>query len=172
MRHCLTRSVLGCISQAVQAPLQCQLPSACVPGTCYAGACSQQQRRLASDSAAEPVQAESGGAHLNATSSMDFPGGRVPFTDRLTFVGGALSSAPPMSCYRTLDSTGACRTGFSHIIMPLCMLIPLHARTAIAFKIASPCWCCWTGKLLRFCLCFLMPHFSLGKSSVPLQGWA
>ncbi|EIE20627.1 mitochondrial branched-chain alpha-ketoacid dehydrogenase complex, E1 alpha [Coccomyxa subellipsoidea C-169] len=39
---------------------------------------------------------------------MDFPGGRVPFTDRLSFVGGAVSPSQPTSCYRTLDSTGAC----------------------------------------------------------------
>ncbi len=46
----------------------------------------------------------------NEKNSMDFPGGRVPFTDRLSFVGGAVSPSQPTSCYRTLDSTGACET--------------------------------------------------------------
>lgn len=44
----------------------------------------------------------------NDKNSMDFPGGRVPFTDRLSFVGGAMSPSQPTSCYRTLDSTGVC----------------------------------------------------------------
>lgn len=39
--------------------------------------------------------------------SMDFPGGKVPFTNKLKMTGGPQSSAPPMSCYRTVDSTGA-----------------------------------------------------------------
>ena len=109
MHHRLTRSLPGSISQALQASLRCQLHDGHVPGS--AGACSQQQRPFASDTAAEPVQAVSSGDHPNATNSMDFPGGRVPFTDRLVFVGGALSLAPPMSCYRTLDSTGAHHSG-------------------------------------------------------------
>ncbi|KAK9845980.1 hypothetical protein WJX81_007528 [Elliptochloris bilobata] len=38
---------------------------------------------------------------------MDFPGGCVPFTTELKFVGGHFSTdVPPMSCYRTLDSVG------------------------------------------------------------------
>lgn len=38
---------------------------------------------------------------------MDFPGGRVPFTSELKFVGGHFSAdTPPMSCYRTVDSVG------------------------------------------------------------------
>ena len=53
-------------------------------------------------SGAEPASA----AHDNASNSMDFPGGRVPFTDRLSFVGGSLTPAQPMPCYRTLDATG------------------------------------------------------------------
>ncbi len=42
----------------------------------------------------------------NESNSIDFPGGRVPFTDRLCFTGGAMSPSQPVSCYRTLDSTG------------------------------------------------------------------
>lgn len=38
---------------------------------------------------------------------MDFPGARVPFTTSLAFTGGQFSTAEPMACYRTLDSTGA-----------------------------------------------------------------
>lgn len=38
---------------------------------------------------------------------MDFPGGRVPFTSELKFIGGHFSAdTPPMSCYRTVDSVG------------------------------------------------------------------
>ncbi len=37
---------------------------------------------------------------------MDFPGARVPFTNSLTFMGGQFSTAEPLACYRTLDSTG------------------------------------------------------------------
>ncbi|CAL5223012.1 g5463 [Coccomyxa viridis] len=37
---------------------------------------------------------------------MDFPGGRVPFTDQLHFEGGPFTQRPPLSCYRTLDSKG------------------------------------------------------------------
>ncbi|KAL0045713.1 hypothetical protein WJX82_002475 [Trebouxia sp. C0006] len=37
---------------------------------------------------------------------MDFPGGKVPFTKKLLMLGGPQSTTPPMSCYRTVDSTG------------------------------------------------------------------
>ena len=47
------------------------------------------------------------GAPSNASNSMNFPGGRVPFTDQLRFEGGPLTRSPPLSCYRTLDSKGA-----------------------------------------------------------------
>ena len=106
-QHRLTSSLTGSISQALHASLQCQRPHEHVPGMCGAGACTQQQRPFSSDSAAEPDQGVGNSPHSNAANSMDFPGGRVPFTDQLTFVGGAFSPAPPMSCYRTLDSTGA-----------------------------------------------------------------
>ena len=42
----------------------------------------------------------------NTSNSMDFPGGRVPFTDKLQFEGGPFTQGPPLSCYRTLDSKG------------------------------------------------------------------
>lgn len=42
----------------------------------------------------------------NTSNSMDFPGGRVPFTDQLHFEGGPFTQRPPLSCYRTLDSKG------------------------------------------------------------------
>ncbi|CAK0771037.1 hypothetical protein CVIRNUC_003826 [Coccomyxa viridis] len=38
---------------------------------------------------------------------MEFPGGRVPFTDQLSFEGGPLAPRAPISCYRTLDSKGS-----------------------------------------------------------------
>lgn len=43
----------------------------------------------------------------NTSNSMDFPGGRVPFTDQIHFEGGPFTRTPPLSCYRTLDSKGA-----------------------------------------------------------------
>lgn len=43
----------------------------------------------------------------DTAETMEFPGARVPFTSNLSFVGGQFAVAPPMACYRTLDSTGA-----------------------------------------------------------------
>ena len=37
---------------------------------------------------------------------MEFPGGRVPFTHTLRFVGGQTGAREPMPCYRVLDSAG------------------------------------------------------------------
>lgn len=37
---------------------------------------------------------------------MEFPGGRVPFTSALSFVGGVFDAAPKLPCYRTLDGRG------------------------------------------------------------------
>ena len=48
----------------------------------------------------------SSSAVSNTSNSMDFPGGRVPFTDQLHFEGGPITQRPPLSCYRTLDSKG------------------------------------------------------------------
>ena len=44
-------------------------------------------------------------------SRMDFPGGSVPFSSQLRFIGGAMSPFSPTACYRTLDSTGKHHTG-------------------------------------------------------------
>jgi 2-oxoisovalerate dehydrogenase E1 component alpha subunit len=38
--------------------------------------------------------------------SMEFPGGRVPFTSALQFIGGAFDTSAKIPCYRTLDGTG------------------------------------------------------------------
>ena len=43
----------------------------------------------------------------NSSNSMEFPGGRVPFTDQLSFAGRPLAPRGPISCYRTLDSKGS-----------------------------------------------------------------
>lgn len=37
---------------------------------------------------------------------MDFPGGKVPFTSNLSFIGGPKSERRPIPCYRIIDSTG------------------------------------------------------------------
>lgn len=38
---------------------------------------------------------------------MEFPGGRVPFTSALQFIGGVFdASGAKIPCYRTLDGTG------------------------------------------------------------------
>lgn len=55
----------------------------------------------------------------NESNSIDFPGGRVPFTDRLCFTGGAMSPSQPASCYRTLDSTGMHKTNETSCILIL-----------------------------------------------------
>jgi hypothetical protein len=36
---------------------------------------------------------------------MDFPGGSVPFSNQMTFIGSPVTPSPT-ACYRTLDSTG------------------------------------------------------------------
>lgn len=41
-----------------------------------------------------------------AEERMDFPGGSVPFTPTLTFVGGTFSPRAPLPCYRTIDAAG------------------------------------------------------------------
>jgi 2-oxoisovalerate dehydrogenase E1 component alpha subunit len=39
--------------------------------------------------------------------TMDFPGGKVPFTTQLSFSGGRFPvTTPPMPCYQTIDSYG------------------------------------------------------------------
>lgn len=59
----------------------------------------------AGDVPGEPPQAQQAAATVQA--SMDFPGGRVPFTTQLAFVGGHFSAdVPPISCYRTVDGVG------------------------------------------------------------------
>ena len=79
--------------------------------SCSARACiaNSLSLRLASagagDVPGEPPQAQQAAASVQA--SMDFPGGRVPFTTQLTFVGGHFSAdVPPMSCYRTVNGVG------------------------------------------------------------------
>jgi 2-oxoisovalerate dehydrogenase E1 component alpha subunit len=37
---------------------------------------------------------------------MDIPGGSVPYTQSLTFVGGAFTPPAPLPCYRTIDAAG------------------------------------------------------------------
>ena len=79
--------------------------------SCSARACLANllSLRLASagagDVPGEPPQAQQAAASVQA--SMDFPGGRVPFTTQLAFVGGHFSAdVPPMGCYRTVDGAG------------------------------------------------------------------
>ena len=79
--------------------------------TCSARACIANSPcfRLASagagDMPGEPPQAQQAAASVQA--SMDFPGGRVPFTTQLAFVGGHFSADVPLiSCYRTVDGVG------------------------------------------------------------------
>jgi hypothetical protein len=53
------------------------------------------------------VHTEAGLATSGAEQNMDFPGGKVPFTDKLNFSGGSFAPAlPPMPCYQTIDSYG------------------------------------------------------------------
>jgi 2-oxoisovalerate dehydrogenase E1 component alpha subunit len=66
----------------------------------------QLQRQLSSSpTASAAAPAESAGQDPNDT--LEFPGGRVPFTHSMDFLGGPLTpSSPRIPCYRTLDGTG------------------------------------------------------------------
>lgn len=65
-----------------------------------------QSNTLSSNQPHAPeVISSSGTACLPET--MDFPGGIVPFTSSLEFIGSHLTpSSPRIPCYRTLDGTG------------------------------------------------------------------
>jgi hypothetical protein len=69
----------------------------------------QLQRQLSSSptasaaSAAAPAES----AAQDPNDTLEFPGGRVPFTHSMNFLGGPLTpSSPRIPCYRTLDGTG------------------------------------------------------------------
>ena len=50
------------------------------------------------------------GAPMNPVNQMlymDFPGGKVPFTPSLGFLGGPKSQHKPIPCYRVIDTTGS-----------------------------------------------------------------
>ncbi|KAL4854263.1 2-oxoisovalerate dehydrogenase subunit alpha 2 [Chlorella vulgaris] len=81
-------------------------------------------RHLASQTATASAQSASVAAEVPSSSSgsepsarlssssqqqeerMDFPGGSVPFTAAMSFLGGTFSPRAPLPCYRTIDSAG------------------------------------------------------------------
>jgi hypothetical protein len=59
--------------------------------------------RASAAAAAAPAQTTS----QDSADTLEFPGGRVPFTHSMQFLGGPLTpSSPRIPCYRTLDGTG------------------------------------------------------------------
>ena len=50
--------------------------------------------------AAPPASSAGAAPASQPEDHMDFPGGSVPFTSQLSFVGGSFSPRAPMPCYR------------------------------------------------------------------------
>ncbi len=86
------------------------LASHCATGVPFKVSRSSHQRSFTTACLASQVstadEMHSSSSTSNTSNSMDFPGGRVPFTDQLRFEGGPITQRPPLSCYRTLDSKG------------------------------------------------------------------
>jgi hypothetical protein len=47
-----------------------------------------------------------GGTSSTSDAFLEVPGGKLPYTSRINFVGGDDSPAPTIPCYHTIDSTG------------------------------------------------------------------
>lgn len=57
-------------------------------------------------------------ARAEVDDHLDMPGARIPYTPKLSFVGGPDSPAPTLPCYRTIDSQGQDVEG-AHVPHPL-----------------------------------------------------
>uniref|UniRef100_A0A383WPL1 3-methyl-2-oxobutanoate dehydrogenase (2-methylpropanoyl-transferring) n=2 Tax=Tetradesmus obliquus TaxID=3088 RepID=A0A383WPL1_TETOB len=67
----------------------------------------QRQLSTASTASAAAAAAPAESTSQDAADTLEFPGGRVPFTHNMEFLGGPLTpSSPRIPCYRTLDGTG------------------------------------------------------------------
>jgi hypothetical protein len=67
------------------------------------------RRQLSSASSASAAAAAAPAERTppEPADTLEFPGGRVPFTHSMEFLGGPLTpSSPRIPCYRTLDGTG------------------------------------------------------------------
>eukprot|EP00882_Tetradesmus_deserticola_P001971 GHRQ01002112.1.p2 GENE.GHRQ01002112.1~~GHRQ01002112.1.p2 ORF type:complete len:159 (+),score=41.88 GHRQ01002112.1:386-862(+) len=91
----------------LSAHLRCSSPAQLAFGSLQV--VKQLQRQLSSAStAAAAAAAALGETNIqDPADTLEFPGGRVPFTHSLNFLGGPLTpSSPRIPCYRTLDGTG------------------------------------------------------------------
>ncbi|KAG2438412.1 hypothetical protein HYH02_010867 [Chlamydomonas schloesseri] len=70
-------------------------------------------------------------ARSTVDSYLEVPGGRVPYTAELRFLGGPDAPIPTMPCYRTIDSTGQDVPG-AHIPHPLSQDLALRMYGAMA----------------------------------------
>ncbi|KAG2433713.1 hypothetical protein HXX76_008081 [Chlamydomonas incerta] len=66
-----------------------------------------------------------------ADAYLEVPGGRVPYTPELRFLGGPDAPIPTMPCYRTIDATGQDVPG-AHIPHPLSQDLALRMYGAMA----------------------------------------
>ena len=70
---------------------------------------------------------------------MEFPGGRVPFTDQLSFEGGLFAPRPPISCYRTLDSKGSLNSPLAQYSHPYEVHKCAPLITTFGITACTPC---------------------------------
>ncbi|GIL73474.1 hypothetical protein Vretimale_17694 [Volvox reticuliferus] len=62
---------------------------------------------------------------------LEVPGGRLPYTSQLQFVGGSETPAPTIPCYRTIDSTGQ-DVPDAHVPYPISQELALQMYTCMA----------------------------------------
>lgn len=84
------------------------------PCRSHTAAAASGARRYAVSTRSESVAA----ARSTVDAYLEVPGGRVPYTPELRFLGGPDAPIPTMPCYRTIDSTGQDVPG-AHIPHPL-----------------------------------------------------
>lgn len=79
-------------------------------GNCWQHVCSLRQLTSGTPVGNQhqaPQQSSSSSSTLQQPETLEFPGGTVPFTSSMQFMGSALTpSSPRIPCYRTLDGTG------------------------------------------------------------------
>ncbi|GIM14799.1 hypothetical protein Vretimale_17682, partial [Volvox reticuliferus] len=62
---------------------------------------------------------------------LEVPGGRLPYTSQLQFVGGSETPAPTIPCYRITDSTGQ-DVPDAHVPYPISQELALQMYTCMA----------------------------------------
>lgn len=95
------------IRSMLSAHLGCRGPAGLARGSLQFLQQLQRQFSSASSASAAEAAAPAGTTVQDPADTLEFPGGRVPFTNSMDFLGGQLtSSSPRIPCYRTVDGTG------------------------------------------------------------------